>query len=97
MVVDQVNIGRVRTVKLEYDPPIARHRDGPLAFAPTLQWMQLRTRKAHVCRTCGGVQRAKYHEQLGRVVRVDPACVSLGEESLQPLMAKPQNYVKPIT
>jgi hypothetical protein len=94
VVIDQIDICRIRSVEFENDPPIARDRHRPLSAPLAPKRVQLKAGEGQAGRAACVVQRRQYLAQLAYLLRIDPGGIAALEQPLQPAMPKsPDHFV----
>jgi len=60
MIIHEIDIRSIATVKREHDPPVSRYRNRPGPLAIPFELMQPKSRQIHPLRRCAGVQHRQY-------------------------------------
>ena len=75
MVVNQVDVPHIATVKAESDAPVCAHADRPVPAQPPLERMQPERGCVNILRSGRGIEEVKNHPDLPRVLGRNAAWV----------------------
>src|ERR1019366_652768 len=83
MVIFQIHVVGVASLKEEGYPPVGPYRHGPRALTIALQWVQSKRRLVHILHLTGLIERRKDQSQTVDLVGSNPAnVVPLGDDPM---------------
>ena len=88
MVIEIINLDCVLTVELEYQTPVAADTYGIIVLQTAGQTMQTKSRRIHVLRLPGIIQRCEQYPQPSGMLRHNSCLAASPEEPLQSLVAE---------
>ena len=77
MVIFQIHVVGVASLKEEGHPPVGPYRHGPRAFTIALQWVQSKRRLVHILHLTGLIERREDQSQTVDLIGSNPASVVL--------------------